>query len=79
MQIKTNSPLGWIIHIVVSALMGWFFGFCVISGVISLLFAQATPEWIRVVLAIAVGGSYLYCYRKGVDTAFPFKNGGWLK
>jgi hypothetical protein len=79
MKVKANSLLGWVIHIAFAVLMGWFIGYTLIPGVASILFAVAAPEWIRIALSVGCGAFYLYLYRSGFDTAFPFKNGGWLK
>lgn len=79
MKIRKNSVLGWTIHIGFAALMGWFMGYLVIPGTIALAFDVMSPEWVRIGLGIVIGAFYLYCYRKDIDTAFPFKNGGWLR
>ena len=79
MQIRKNSVLGWTIHITLSALMGWFLGYMLIPGIGANIFGFVLPILIRVALGIGIGATYLFCYRNDIDTAFPFKNGGWLR
>jgi len=79
MRIRKNSLLGWTIHILVAATMGWIFGYMLLPGISAQVFNFILPILARMTLGVTIGVLYLYCFRNDIDTAFPFKNGGWLK
>jgi hypothetical protein len=79
MKVKVNSPLGWLIHILFAALMGWFVGYLLIPALAFNLLHHLLSIAVRLVITGAVGALFLYAFRTGMDTAFPFKNGGWLR
>jgi hypothetical protein len=77
-SVPTAGLLAWIIHILVASLMGWFVGSILIPGSILALTGLVLPLAAKLPLGIGIGVFYLYAFRAGVDTAFPFRNGGWL-